>query len=146
MSDKQGASGRGTDGGWGRRMVLATGLAALLVAGGSFLYLHYSREIKTGEQSIEVMTDAQRQTARQLAQLPAAATLEDIKAVLGEPVEAVDGRLKWRCPHKPDHARILANATSGRVVKIRYLSIDPTWGWEINSVDGKWVLPGDRLP
>ena len=98
------------------------------------LALGLSGCMATGEEALEKMTPEQRQfVKRTLSRFNARSTEADISRVLGPPVRG-SGTLRpsWGWPRGTDENRVEAYFVGGKLVKIRFMSMSPLLGYDVN--------------
>ena len=97
----------------------------------------------TGKDAYDAMTPEQRHFATEvLARFTPTTTPEEISAVLGPPYRRSPGKLYWRRPGAGNRERFDAYFLDGRLFKIRYMSLSPMWGWDLNA-QGDRLVPAD---
>ena len=89
------------------------------------------------------MTLEQREFADHvLARFTPETTREEIEAVLGPSYRQTPGKLYWRRPGAGESERIDVYVLNERIFKIRYMSISPIWGYDLNA-EGNRLVPVD---
>lgn len=109
----------------------------VMIAGGVFWM--YGPKTATGKAALTVMTPAQKAIAERLAALPPGATVEQLNAILGTPMENQDVLVRWKGPVAPEKTRILAQLPDKKLNKLTYKALDLSWRWAIQS-DGKQMV------
>jgi len=87
--------------------------------------------VATGDKALALMTPDQREFAESvLASIPMGSSPEEVSAVLGEPYRNTPGKFFWRREGGEESERIDGYFQEGKLFKIRFVSVDPIFGWE----------------
>lgn len=93
-----------------------------------------------GDDALTQMTPEQREYATEvLGTIDPGATEAELRETLGAPIRRTPGKLYFRRPGAGEGERVDVYFMNGRIGRIRYVSADPMWMWELNASGGRLV-------
>jgi hypothetical protein len=123
-----------------KNMIVFAGL--IMIAGG--IYWLYGPQTVTGKAALDAMSPEQRAIAGRLTALKPGAPLDELNAILGQPMENRDVLVRWKGPVTPEKTRILAQLPDKKLNKLTYMALDLSWSWTIQSDGTRMVVVEDE--